>query len=277
LSLAKELKQLRFAYILSFLFVVIMTIAVFYECFAFGDYQANFAKASLFELKGVSSTFCTAVFAYSCHPNALDIFKELYNPSQRRIEKVIRRSLMITVGAYLLIGVFGYVTFVSDLSILNSVHKANGVILFAYGYGQDGKGDGITFPPLIYAVLLMEGFSLIILEPLTIKPAKDSLQSMVYGKGTKITTAKHVLMATICVYSVVAVSFFVEDLASLVNVIGASLLSLTCFIMPASFYLKLKRHEPFDMHKALCWIMAISSALFGTYATYINFIYLIDG
>jgi len=43
----------------------------------------------------------------------------------------------------------------------------------------------------------MEAFALIILEPLTIKPAKDSLQSMVYGKkGTKITTSKHVLMAT---------------------------------------------------------------------------------
>jgi len=75
LSLAKELKQLRYAYILSFFFVVIMTLAVFYECFVFNDLEENLRNVKLFRFEGISSTFCTAVFAYSCHPNCLDVFK----------------------------------------------------------------------------------------------------------------------------------------------------------------------------------------------------------
>jgi len=58
---------------------------------------------------------------------------------------------MITVGAYLLIGVFGYITFANNLHILNSTHLANGVILFAYGY--DAQGNKQTFPLLILIVI----------------------------------------------------------------------------------------------------------------------------
>lgn len=276
LSLAKQLKQLRYAYIVSFCFVVIVTLVVFYESFVFGDFSKNVSKAELFIPSGISSTFCTAIFAYSCHPNCLDIFKELYNPSQRRIEKVIRRTMMFTVAAYLLIGVFGYVTFVSNLGVLNGTAFSNGVVLFAYGYNLE-TGKPQEFPMLIFIVIIMEGCALIVLEPLTIKPAKDSLQNMIFGKNShKITTSKHVLVVTATVYSIVIVSFFVQDLASLVNVIGASLLSLTCFIMPASFYLKLKKDEPMDTTKMLCWAMGIGSSFFGIYATYINLIDMIN-
>jgi len=40
--------------------------------------------------------------------------------------------------------------------------------------------------------------------------------------------------------------------------------------MPASFYLKLKKDDPMDMNKALCWAMAIGSGIYGIYATVIS-------
>ncbi len=112
------------------------------------------------------------------------------------MEKVVRRTLLLTLLAYLLIGVFGYITFVHSLPILADHTKANGVILFGYGY--DSFGNVLKYPTIIFAVIIMEAISLIILEPLTIKPAKDSLQSMIFGgkKGAPVSTFKHVLMAT---------------------------------------------------------------------------------
>jgi len=286
LCLAKELKQLRYAYILSFFFVVIMTGVIVYQAFVFKDdgdesgdgihFFKNLSAVEMFIPSGASSTFATAVFAYSCHPSALDIFKELYNPTQRRMEKVVRRTLLLTLLAYLLIGVFGYITFVHTLGVLSDHEKANGVILFGYGYDKDGKPQ--DFPLIITIVIIMEAISLIILEPLTIKPAKDSLQSMIYGgkKGAPVSTFKHVLMATITLYTVVGASYVINNLAKLVNIIGASLLSSTCFVLPAMFYLKLKEKEPMNARKIGCHLMLWGSVLFGIYATYINVVDLIN-
>jgi amino acid permease len=282
LCLAKELKQLRYAYILSFFFVVIMTLVIVYQAFVFAEdgneahFMRNLADVDRWNFGGASSTFATAVFAYSCHPSALDVFKELYNPTQRRMEKVVRRTLLLTLLAYLLIGVFGYITFVHSLPILADHTKANGVILFGYGY--DSLGRVLKYPTIIFAVIIMEAISLIILEPLTIKPAKDSLQSMIFGgkKGAPVSTFKHVLMATITLYTVVGASYVITNLAKLVNIIGASLLSSTCFVVPALFYLKLKEKDPMTPRKIGCHLMLWGSVIFGIYATYINVVDMIN-
>ena len=123
---------------MSFFFVVVLAGIVLYESFVWNDISANFHATKLVVPQGFTNTFATAIFAFACHPNALDIFKELQYANERRMRKVINRSLIITAGTYFVIGVFGYFTFAATSHILTDTHLANGIILFAYGYYDSG-------------------------------------------------------------------------------------------------------------------------------------------
>jgi len=78
LSLPKELKQLRYICLLSFFFVVVLAGIVLYESFVWNDVSANFHATKLVVPQGFTNTFATAIFAFACHPNALDIFKVIF-------------------------------------------------------------------------------------------------------------------------------------------------------------------------------------------------------
>jgi amino acid permease len=53
---------------------------------------------------GASITF----FAYNCHVQLLPIYSELVNPNERRIKKVVARSISIDVLFYATIALAGY-------------------------------------------------------------------------------------------------------------------------------------------------------------------------
>jgi len=58
-----------------------MTLVIVYQAFIFAEdgheahFMRNLADVDKWNFGGASSTFATAVFAYSCHPSALDVFK----------------------------------------------------------------------------------------------------------------------------------------------------------------------------------------------------------
>jgi len=78
LSLAKELKSLRYFCLLSFLFILFLAGVVVFEAFNFTDFKSSFDSVKNFDFTGTSTTFSTAVFAYLSHPNVLDVFKVLF-------------------------------------------------------------------------------------------------------------------------------------------------------------------------------------------------------
>ena len=47
-------------------------------------------------------------FAYCCQANLLPIYSELINPSMKRIDKVIFRSVFVDLAFYLIIALTGY-------------------------------------------------------------------------------------------------------------------------------------------------------------------------
>lgn len=55
-------------------------------------------------LTGAALTF----FAYTCQVNLLPIYSELVNPNEKRIKKVISRSIIVDVFFYITIALAGY-------------------------------------------------------------------------------------------------------------------------------------------------------------------------
>jgi amino acid permease len=52
----------------------------------------------------------TVFYAFSCHVGAFPILQTLYNPTEKRTKKVLRRAFTIDIICYLIIGASGYLT-----------------------------------------------------------------------------------------------------------------------------------------------------------------------
>jgi amino acid permease len=84
MSLAKELKSLRYFCLLSFFFILFLALVIIIESFSYVNFEDNVKIMKKFDFSGTSTTFPTAIFAYLCHPNVLDVFKviriTIYHP-----------------------------------------------------------------------------------------------------------------------------------------------------------------------------------------------------
>jgi len=58
----------------------------------------------------IFTSLATFFYGFSCHAAALPIYKSLNNNVTRRVQKVIRRSLVLDLFIYLAIGVCGFLT-----------------------------------------------------------------------------------------------------------------------------------------------------------------------
>ena len=75
----------------------------------------NWLDAQLFTIsfEGVVSSFPLIIFAYMYQVNIPMIYNELEKKSHKRMGKVIKGASAITVLLYLLVGIFGYITFIN--------------------------------------------------------------------------------------------------------------------------------------------------------------------
>lgn len=71
----------------------------------FWDISSGFTS-ELFFFKGTATVF----YSFACHVGALPVMKTLKNNYNRRIQKVIQRSVLIDVILYMIIGICGYIT-----------------------------------------------------------------------------------------------------------------------------------------------------------------------
>jgi len=69
------------------------------------DYSKGFTS-ELWFFRGMSTLF----YAYSCHISAFPIYKTLNGKSEKRIQKIFRRSIIIDAIFYVIVGVSGYLS-----------------------------------------------------------------------------------------------------------------------------------------------------------------------
>lgn len=266
LSLAKELKSLRYFCLLSFFFILFLAFVIIYESFTFVDFSANVKIMKDFDFSGTSTTFPTAIFAYLCHPNVLDVFKELHNSTKRRMRKVILRSTILVFFIYAIVGSFGYITFADRLNVL--INDANSIVLFGYGY--DKYGNPQSYPTITVVALIFIGLSVIVATPLCIKPAKDGLSDMFFPKTNPMQEdpiIRHTILVLITIYTGVAVGLLSSSMQSIISILGSSFFTIIAFIMPPIFYIKLSPRSKLWGHKILCWIMLVVFTAFGIWST----------
>mmetsp|Transcript_12169 Transcript_12169/g.10477 ORF Transcript_12169/g.10477 Transcript_12169/m.10477 type:complete len:191 (-) Transcript_12169:65-637(-) len=186
-----------------------------------------------------------------CHPNVLDVYRELNNPTRRRMRKVIIRTIMIVFFTYTFVGSFGYVGFARNLATLSDPHKANGIILIGYGFDPvSGEEDYFNIP--VSVCILLIAFSVTIAMPLCIKPAKDSLRDLIYPNEIigpdQDPMSRHVPLVLFSTYSAMLCAMYVPGMQKVINILGSSFFTMICFLYPSSFYLKLFKDKKKDIN-----------------------------
>jgi amino acid permease len=109
LSMKKDMSDFRHISVISIFALAYTGIVLLVEL---PDYYTYYHKithefAAWFDwnfFTGASITF----FAYTCHVQLLPIFSELVNPNEKRIKKIVSRSILVDLGFYVTIALAGY-------------------------------------------------------------------------------------------------------------------------------------------------------------------------
>lgn len=108
------MSSLRFSSVLGFVCICYIALIVFIEYFIVTNSKAgNWGRAGIFTLsiQGVFGSFPLIIFSFLYQPNLPPIFAELKRKSLKRIDQVLILATIISISIYVLVGIFGYVTF----------------------------------------------------------------------------------------------------------------------------------------------------------------------
>lgn len=274
LSLNRDLSALRYTSLMSFLIICFLSTVIVIESTQVDNIRENFKKIDNFILPGIAVTFPNTIYSYSCHPNVLDVFHELQRPSLKRMSKILSRCMALACVVYVIVGSFGYITFADNIFELN----CKGNILLSFQF----KG----FPVAVMISLILIGVSITLALPLSIKPSKDSLRDLIYGRYVKSpedrqallnekeyvrqedSTLKHVVLVVIVVYSQMLCGMFVTKMSSAITLLGASAYPLINYNFPCMFYLRLDPRPWYTSKKLFIHFINVFMLLLAGYSTY---------
>lgn len=120
---------------------------------------------------GAAITF----FSFSCHIEVLPVYDELQNPTDKRVNKVVDRSVIINTAFYLLIGLAGYFSTFSETKSIVIIRD------------HIGNSDGVSLLMLIAMVLII--FILCLAYPMNFIPLRTMIMYK-FNKTHKYTTAQ---------------------------------------------------------------------------------------
>ena len=189
LVIKRQLKSLTIYSFLGFLTVVyLMVITISYTFkYTTSRFLDDFDDIKVFDLSGTFNTLPTFIFSFTTQINLLQCYEELEKPTLRRIHKVLAKQHFICFAIYLLIGVFGYLSFPVDDPLFDN-------------YIQ--RYDPTThIPILIVRQALIQAVVLMILviyvaQPFNSLPCRESLEFFLCGSNKRpSSTFVHILTA----------------------------------------------------------------------------------
>ncbi|XP_064417643.1 sodium-coupled neutral amino acid transporter 4 isoform X1 [Latimeria chalumnae] len=167
-------------------------------------------------------------FAFVCHPEVLPIYSELKDRSRKKMQMVSNISIATMLFMYLTAGLFGYLTFYDQVEP---------ELLHTYTRLQ-------TSGTLLLMVRLAVLTAVALTVPIVLFPIRSSITTLLFA-SQEFSWIRHFLIAiAILIFNNLLV-IFVPTIRDIFGFIGASAATMLIFILPAAFYLRLVKKEPF--------------------------------
>ncbi len=111
LSMKRDMSSLAFAGVLSVvalfytLIVLIVEVPFYYQIYI--DEPTTEVNAFKFDMN-ILTSFSLVFFAYTCQMSLMPVYSELIRPNYRRIEKIVKRAVLVDFVFYIFIASAGY-------------------------------------------------------------------------------------------------------------------------------------------------------------------------
>ncbi|KAM6154956.1 sodium-coupled neutral amino acid transporter 4 [Erethizon dorsatum] len=167
-------------------------------------------------------------FAFVCHPEVLPIYSELKDRSRKKMQTVSNISITGMLVMYLLAALFGYLTFYGEVE---------DELLHAYS-------KVYTFDTPLLMVRLAVLVAVTLTVPIVLFPIRTSVITLLFPKRP-FSWIRHFMIAAIIIALNNVLVILVPTIKYIFGFIGASSATMLIFILPAAFYLRLVKKEPF--------------------------------
>jgi amino acid permease len=124
-------------------------------------------------VQGIFNSLPLIIFSYMYQPNIPAIYHELKSKNMMNMQKVLWIGTGIGTVVYILVGMFGYVTFAMNPKVDEIMDQQN--IL------QADYGDNNTIKVCLLLMLMVVLFA----SPFCVLPAKDSIEELIMGESRK--------------------------------------------------------------------------------------------
>ena len=174
---------------------------------------------------------CSSMFyAYVTTIGAVPIFNSLQNRVYRRIQKVVRRTIIFDIGLFLVIVTIGYLTCPIGTPALiierNSIHK-----------GQADIPMSVARIALVLTILMK--------LPSNYNSLRITLFNLMW-KTTEITPGKNIVVTISVLMFCCTVSVLYSEISGYIKLIGGICSSVVGFVIPALLYTKSNGYGWFD-------------------------------
>ena len=257
----KNLKDLKFLSAFGFLSIIYLAAIIVVYAFVPGFYNVdtNLSKVEFVKMSGTVVSSSVMLYSFQSHQYISLAYKELNDTSVRRMQKVVIRQIFVCTSIYLMVGVFGYITFadkiISEYSNFLQIYNLEKSLPVAAG---------------IFTLTI----SLISSVPFCLRPCKESLflfNREIFDLDPD-STSMHICFSLLNLFLTYSISatciYFTYSLNQLISFVSAFTSPFMCFIFPFQFYIRSRKEEEKNTEKVKIYIYQMLSVFFAFYWFY---------
>lgn len=262
LCLLKNISKMRFASMFAIvaliytILVVIIESPFYWKHYKENDYDENDLNThpNWFEIgksfKGDANFFScvsTIFFTYSCHPGAFSVYKTLKNNTDKRINKVFRRSILLDMVIYLSITICGFLT---------TPIKTGSLIIF-----RESIFKNDIFMRIAQVAVALE---LYLSLPANLASLRNSFLLLLFGNDNLSNSKNYLITIPVMLLSTLLGALY-KDILAYISLLGGFFSSIFCFLVPGMMALQ-------TSEKSLCSFESIMIIIFISILTTLGFL-----
>ena len=114
ISFFRDLSKLRFAGLVGIGALIYLAVLIFIE-FPFFVKVNDFSEVKIAAMNlNFFTSFSISLFAFICHTNVVKVYGELAKRYPAHMYKIIDRAIVVEVLFYMILAIFGYLSFLDD-------------------------------------------------------------------------------------------------------------------------------------------------------------------
>lgn len=263
LSLAKSMSALRYISLVAIGSILYTLVVMSVELPKYFNYYHNtlHQEVSYFNLdinffSGCSITF----FSFTCQASILPIYSELVNPNEKRMMKVIGRSLLVDCVFYCSIALVGYF---STLGLTPELVITRDPI--------DGEKDYWMTVSCIAVIMVV-----LVSSPANYFPFKNTLNYMITGKLEMSNKFNYICTCIFCFFTCF-LSIVFPKIKSALSITGGFSSVNMCYLVPLVCWVKLSKQKWYEGVNLFYTLFFMTLSLIGWCSVIITFYQIFTG